>query len=65
VAFEFVVPDNFAPAMYPLKDIQKMTGVQFHKSILGADQYDRGPRCRSRIPRRTSRRRSSPIARSQ
>lgn len=39
VAFEFVVPPEFVPYMYPLKEIETMTGVVFHKDILKADQY--------------------------
>lgn len=40
VQFEFVVPSEFKPAMYPIADIAAMTGVQFDDAILEADQYD-------------------------
>jgi endonuclease G len=40
VQFEFVVPDEFLPTMYPLTEIAKKTGVEFDAGILAADQYD-------------------------
>lgn len=40
VEFEFVVPTGFAPHMYPLCEIEAMTGVRFPTSVCDADQYD-------------------------
>jgi endonuclease G len=40
VQFEYVVSDEFMPHMYPLADIEQMTGVKFPSIVLDADQYD-------------------------
>ena len=40
VDFEFAVPAAFVPAMYPLADIEAMTGIVFDASVRAADQYD-------------------------
>jgi len=40
VQFEFVVPEELEPAMYPIADIAAMTGVRFDEAIVQADQYD-------------------------
>lgn len=40
VEFEFVVADEFVPHMYPLSDIEAMTGVKFPSVVRDADQYD-------------------------
>ncbi len=40
VEFEFVVPAEFAPHMYPLSEIEAMTGVRFPANVRAADQYD-------------------------
>jgi endonuclease G len=34
------VSEEFAAAMYRLSDIARMTGVEFHRSLLDADQFD-------------------------
>jgi endonuclease G len=40
VQFEYVVSDEFVPHMYPLAEIQEMSGVKFPSQVLDADQYD-------------------------
>jgi endonuclease G, mitochondrial len=40
VPLEFTVADEFISAMYRLSEISQLTGVNFHQSILDADQYD-------------------------
>ena len=40
VEFEYVVSDAFAPHMYPLAEIQEMTGIKFPSVVLDVDQYD-------------------------
>ena len=40
VEFEFVVPSEFVPHMYPLSEIEAMTGVRFPPVVRDADQYD-------------------------
>lgn len=40
VQFEYVVSDEFVPHMYPLAEIQEMSGVKFPSLVLDADQYD-------------------------
>lgn len=40
VQFEFVVPAEFKPAMYPIADVAAITGVRFDDAIVRADQYD-------------------------
>jgi endonuclease G len=40
VEFEFGVPAEFVPAMYPISDIGLMSGVVFESSIRSADQYE-------------------------
>lgn len=37
---EFVVPSNFEPAMTRISDIGDMTGIDFARAVLEADQYD-------------------------
>jgi endonuclease G, mitochondrial len=37
---EFAVPTTFLPAMTPIADIERMTGVTFDPAIRDADQYD-------------------------
>lgn len=39
VDLEFTVPPEFAPAMYPLADIEAMAGVAFAAAIRDGDQY--------------------------
>jgi endonuclease G, mitochondrial len=39
VEFAFVVSKEFAPQMYPLAEIEKMTGVKFPGIVAEADQY--------------------------
>ena len=39
VEFEFVVPASFVPHMYPITDIEAMTGVRFPAEVREADQY--------------------------
>lgn len=40
VEFEFVVSKEFAPHMYPIAAIEKMTAVKFPGIVAAADQYD-------------------------
>ena len=40
VEFEYVVSDEFVPHMYPLADIEEMTGIKFPSIVVDADQYD-------------------------
>jgi len=40
VELEFSVPPEFAPRMYPLGEIEAMTGVVFDAGIRDADQYE-------------------------
>nr|WP_298101447.1 DNA/RNA non-specific endonuclease [uncultured Shinella sp.] len=40
VLLEFAVADEFVSSMYRLSEISRLTGVNFHQSILDADQYD-------------------------
>ncbi len=40
VQFEYVVPDEFVPTMYPLSDIAAMTGVSFDDTLLHTDQFE-------------------------
>lgn len=40
VDWEFAVPEEFLPTMYPIAKIAKMTGVVFDPSIVDADQFD-------------------------
>lgn len=40
VQFEFAVPAEYAPAMYPIADLEAMTGVSFAPIIRDADQYE-------------------------
>lgn len=40
VEFEFVVPSEFVPHMYPLSEIEAVTGVRFPPVARDADQYD-------------------------
>jgi endonuclease G len=37
---EFVVPPEFLPEMYPITDIETMTGLRFDPDVRNADQYD-------------------------
>jgi endonuclease G, mitochondrial len=39
VEWEFAVPDEFSPSMYPLVDIAEMTGVIFPSILVDNDQY--------------------------
>jgi endonuclease G len=39
VDWEFTVPADYRPAMYPLVDIANMAGIVFDTSLLDADQY--------------------------
>lgn len=40
VEWEFAVPEEFAPVMYPVADIAAMTGVAFPSAIVDNDQYE-------------------------
>ncbi|MFB1488239.1 MULTISPECIES: hypothetical protein [unclassified Thiocapsa] len=40
VDWELMVPAGFVPAMYPISDIAKMTGLVFDPATQNADQYD-------------------------
>lgn len=40
-AEEFVVPKNFEPALYRIKEIEDMTGLSFSATLHAADQHDR------------------------
>jgi endonuclease G len=40
VEWEFAVPDDFVPALYPVTDLQDIAGVKFDRSIVDADQYE-------------------------
>lgn len=61
VDLEFTVPAAFAPAMYPLADIEAMAGVVFADAIRDADQYEttRGAEVGRRGGARRRRRRRS------
>jgi endonuclease G len=59
VQFEYVVSDEFVPHMYPLAEIQEMSGVKFPSLVLDADQYDTvqerrgGDKCQGASKRRS------------
>ncbi len=55
---EFAVPEEFAPAAYPIADIEAMTNVRFDPAIREADQYDsvRGAEVAMRSGARTKQR---------
>jgi endonuclease G len=61
VEFEFVVADEFVSHMYPLADIEEMTGVKFPAVVRNADQYDtvRGAEVSMRAGARRKRRRKN------
>ena len=40
VQFEFAVPAEYVPSMYPIEDIEKMASVSFDAIIRDADQYE-------------------------
>ncbi|WP_027229482.1 DNA/RNA non-specific endonuclease [Phyllobacterium sp. UNC302MFCol5.2] len=40
VDFEFAVPAEFVPAMYPIADIERLAGVRFDEQVRKADQYE-------------------------
>lgn len=40
VSLEFAVADEFIGATYPLAEIATLSGVEFHQSLLDADQHD-------------------------
>jgi endonuclease G, mitochondrial len=40
VPFEFAVPAEYVPAMYPIEDIEEMAGVSFDVAVRDADQYE-------------------------
>lgn len=39
VQFEFSVPTEFVPSLYPIADIEAMTGVSFGESVRNSDQF--------------------------
>ncbi|MEK1886562.1 MAG: DNA/RNA non-specific endonuclease [Phyllobacterium sp.] len=40
VDFEFAVPAEFVPAMYPIAEIERIAGVRFDDHVRKADQHD-------------------------
>jgi len=54
VELEFVTATEFVPFMYPLAEIQELTGVDFPAEVLAVDQFDqyRGNELNSRNVRR-------------
>jgi endonuclease G len=59
VDWEFAVPSEFLPNMYPLPNIEAMTGVTFDNAVRAADQYEtvRGAEVGMRAGARRRRRR--------